>query len=85
MLQRWRALGNTFSYLTGPRFEPQTYRSRDERIIPLDQLFIVIVNSHFVTLLFVTSCIHWRKRLKHVKVTLLGALEHELSLIGIKY
>ena len=30
MLQRWRAVGNTVSVLTGPRFEPQTYRSRDE-------------------------------------------------------
>ena len=30
MLQRWRAVGNTVSDLTGPRFEPQTSRSRDE-------------------------------------------------------
>ena len=31
MLQRWRAVGNTVSDLTGPRFEPQTFDSRDER------------------------------------------------------
>ena len=32
MSQRWRAVGNTVSDLTGPRFEPQTSRSRDERV-----------------------------------------------------
>ena len=32
MLQRWRAVGNTVSNLTGPRYEPQTSRSRDERV-----------------------------------------------------
>ena len=32
MSQRWRAVGNTVSNLTGPRFEPQTYRSKDERV-----------------------------------------------------
>ena len=32
MSQRWRAVGNTVSNLTGPRFEPQTSRSRDERV-----------------------------------------------------
>ena len=30
--QRWRAVGNTVSDFTGPRFEPQTSRSRDERV-----------------------------------------------------
>ena len=30
MLHRWRAVGNTVSDLTGPRFETQTSRSRDE-------------------------------------------------------
>ena len=30
MPQRWRVVGNTVSDLTGPRFEPQTYRSTDE-------------------------------------------------------
>ena len=29
--QRWRAVGNIVSDLTGPRFEPQTSSSRDER------------------------------------------------------
>ena len=32
MLQRWRAVGNTVFDLTGLRFEPQTSRSRDERV-----------------------------------------------------
>ena len=32
MSQRWRSVGNTVSDLTGPRFEPQTSRSRDERV-----------------------------------------------------
>ena len=31
MSKRWRAVGN-FCVLTGPRFEPQTFRSRDERV-----------------------------------------------------
>ena len=30
--QRWRAVGNAVSDLTGPRFEPLTSRSRDERV-----------------------------------------------------
>ena len=30
--QRWQAVGNTVSNLTGPRFEPQISRSRDERV-----------------------------------------------------
>ena len=33
MSQRWRAVGNTVSDLTGPRFEPQTSCSRDKRVI----------------------------------------------------
>ena len=32
MSQRWRAVGNTVSDLTGPRFELQASRSRDERV-----------------------------------------------------
>ena len=32
MSQRWRAVGNTVSDLTSPRFEPQTSRSRHERV-----------------------------------------------------
>ena len=32
MSQRWRAVGNTVSDLTGPRFEPQISRSGDERV-----------------------------------------------------
>ena len=32
MSQRWRAIGNTVSDMTGPRFEPQTSHSTDESI-----------------------------------------------------
>ena len=32
MSQRWQAFGNTVSHLTGPRFEVQNYRSRDDRV-----------------------------------------------------
>ena len=32
MSQRWRAVGNAVPNLTRPRFEPQTSRSRDERV-----------------------------------------------------
>ena len=32
ILQRWRAVVNTVSNLTGPRFEPQTSHSRDGRV-----------------------------------------------------
>ena len=35
ILQRWRVVGNTVSDLTGPRFEPQTSRSRDEHVTAL--------------------------------------------------
>ena len=37
--QLWRAVGNTVSDLTSPRFEPKTSCSRDKRVIPLDQLY----------------------------------------------
>ena len=53
MLQRWRAVGNTVSDLTGPRFEPQTSRSRDERVTarPTGRLSIFmsfIIQDHYV-------------------------------------
>ena len=32
MSQRWRAAGQTVSDLASPRFQPQTSRSRDERV-----------------------------------------------------
>ena len=32
MSQRWQAVGNTVPELTSHRFEPQTSRSRDERV-----------------------------------------------------
>ena len=43
MSQWWRAVGNTVSDLTGPRFEPQTSRTRKERVIPLDHLDVAKV------------------------------------------
>ena len=45
MLQRWRAVGNTVSHLTGPRFEPQTSRSRDEHVTvrPPGKIHILIL------------------------------------------
>ena len=32
MSQRWRVVSNTVSNLTCPRFEPQTSRSKEERV-----------------------------------------------------
>ena len=32
MLQQWQVVDNTVTDLTGPRFELQTSRSRDERV-----------------------------------------------------
>ena len=32
MLRRWRAVGNTVSNFTGPKFKPQTSRYRDGRV-----------------------------------------------------
>ena len=43
MLQRWRAVGNTVSDLTGSRFEPQTSRSRDERVTARPTLVIAVL------------------------------------------
>ena len=47
MSQRWRAVGNTVSDLTGLRFEPQTSRSRDERVTarPTGRSIANIINS----------------------------------------
>ena len=33
VVQRWRAVGNTVSVLTDPRFEPHTSRSRDKHVV----------------------------------------------------
>ena len=45
MLQRWRAVGNTVSYLTGPRFEPPTSRFRDERVTALPTARLVLTSQ----------------------------------------
>ena len=49
MSQRWRAVGNTVSDLTGLRFEPQTSRSRDERVTarPTGPKYKIIVQCDF--------------------------------------
>ena len=41
VLQRWQAVGNLMSDWTGPRFEPSTSRSRDERAQPTGQFLIL--------------------------------------------
>ena len=53
MSQRWRVVGNTVSDLTGPRFESQTSRSRDERVTawPTD-------NSKIKTLIFFENILY---------------------------
>ena len=47
MSQQWRAVGNTVSDLSGPRFELQTY-SRDEPVMPLNQLYDFNHSNSFV-------------------------------------
>ena len=39
MSQRLQVVGKNVSDLNGSRFEPQTSHSRDEHVIPLDQLY----------------------------------------------
>ena len=41
MSQRWRAVSNTASDLTGPRFEPQIFRSKTERAITHRQMNVL--------------------------------------------
>ena len=43
ILQRWRAVGNTVSDLTSPRFEPQTSRSKDECVTARKPLYSIIL------------------------------------------
>ena len=38
MSRRWRAVGNTVSDLTEPRFESCSSRFKNERVIPFNQL-----------------------------------------------
>ena len=48
MLQRWQAVDNTVSNLTGPRYEPQTSGSEDEHVIarPTGRSNRLICNYH---------------------------------------
>ena len=51
MLRRWRAVCNTVSDLTEPRFELQTFRYRDERVTarPISQLHVHMNCINFYT------------------------------------
>ena len=58
------AVGHTLSHLTGPRFEPQTSRSRDERatVRPTGSYKLIVINFIFWrvvnwTFLFVRNCV----------------------------
>ena len=48
MLQRWRAVGNTVADLTGPKLEPQTSRSGDERVAtrPTGRWYLFVSAEH---------------------------------------
>ena len=48
-LQRWRAISNTVQDLTGPRFEPLTFRSRDECVTarPTGRFFVFFTSITF--------------------------------------
>ena len=52
MLQQWQAVGNTLSDLTCQRFEPQTFRSRDERVTaqPTSLRLILQYSANYATL-----------------------------------
>ena len=47
MLQRCQAIGNTVSDLTGPRFEPQPSRSRDEHVTTWPRVSSDINNFYY--------------------------------------
>ena len=49
--QRWRAVGNTESNLTGPRFESLTSHSRDECVIFYSTNYNVYCRVAIITLL----------------------------------
>ena len=70
MPQKWQAIGNTVSDLTGPRFEPQTSRSRGERVTA--QPTGIVVNNFLLTtgiifkeLIFDTSGTQHKKTKQH--------------------
>ena len=50
MWQRWRAVRNTESDLTGPRLEPQTSRSTDERVTARPTDSFIRIKNEFVGL-----------------------------------
>ena len=50
MSQRWRAVGNTVSDLTGPKFEPQTCGSGAERVTarPTGRNNLIVIAKIFI-------------------------------------
>ena len=66
MLQRWRAAGYTASDSTGPRFQPQTYRSRNKRVTARPTCRLIVYfsevlnyNFHFFQVLYIFAKIFW--------------------------
>ena len=51
MSLRWGIVGNTVSDLTGPRFEPQTIHSRDERVTARPKHEIEICEHYLKTVI----------------------------------
>ena len=76
MLQRFRIVGDTVSDLTGPRFELQTFRSRDERVTdrPTGRFNIIQKNRKSMT----------SKFLNISNVTLMNNLPNSKSKIVLK-
>ena len=65
--KRWQAVGNTASSLTAPRFEPQTSRSKDERVIPLNQLAVAKVLTCFELKISIFLRLSSQNKSKHVQ------------------
>ena len=52
--QRWRAVGNSVSYLTGPGFKPLTLRCRDERPSPSFRWKRLLLNGSYLLAVAIT-------------------------------
>ena len=62
MSLRWRAVGNTVSDLTSPRFEPQTSRSRDQRITAWPTGWYAYIYTHKYRMIVKTDLIQYTKK-----------------------
>ena len=51
----WRAVGNTVSNLTSPKFEPQTSRSEDERVTARPTGYVIMYSEIKITQIQVTK------------------------------